>query len=440
MKKQLFHITWPIFIESILFMLLGIVDVLMLGNYSDNAVGAVSIVNQIINMFNIMFGIITSGTTIICVQYLGAQKERKEIRKLISASLILNSALGILISIVLFFFTKPILHAMNVEAVYWDFSKTYLLIVGSTLFIQAISNTFTAALRSHSFTKLCMYTTLIINIINILGNYVLIYGRFGAPKLGVLGAAISTTVSKIIGCLVLGYFVCKRILKGFERKDLSPFPLKELKSVLALGTPAAGESIAYNGSKLVITVILISIGTTAVNANSYLNSITMFVYIFAVAVGQGASILVGRLIGENKKEKAYSLCLSSFFCALLVTVCISIFVLLFSRQFLGIFTSNADIIALSAKILIVDLFLEMGRCANVVIINCLRAAGDVKFPVYIGILSMWGIGVGLGYVFAVLFHWGMIGLWMALALDEILRGILMFGRWKLRIWQKKTII
>lgn len=440
LHKQLFQLTWPIFIESVLFMLLGTADVLMLGAYSDNAVGSVGIVNQIINMFNIMFGIITSGTTIICVQYIGAKKKQTNIQRLIGGSLILNAVFGFIISFIILLFHQPILQVMNVEKAFWDYSKTYLLLVGGTLFVQAVLNTFTAALRSYGFTQICMYVTLIMNLINITCNFLLICGNFGAPRLGVLGAAISTTLSKIIGCILLGFLVVKKLFKGFSLKKMFPFPFCEIKSVLGLGTPAAGESIAYNASKLVITVILTHLGEIAVNTNAYMNSITMYIYVFAVAVGQGSAILVGRLVGEGRKEDAYQLCFWSFFRSLAITIFVSALVLIFSVPILKLFTSNEAIISLGVKVLAVDIFLELGRCANVVIINCLRAAGDVRFPVYIGILSMWGVSVLFGYIFGIVFHWGIIGVWFALGCDEVLRGIIMYIRWKKKLWYHKSLV
>lgn len=440
LHKQLFQLTWPIFIESVLFMLLGTADILMLGAFSDDAVGSVGIVNQIINMFNIMFGIITSGTTIICVQYIGAKKKKTDIQRLAGASLILNAILGFFISFIILFFYEPILHAMNVKEVFWNYSKTYLLLVGGTLLIQAILNTFTALLRSYSFTKLCMYVTLIMNLINITCNFLLICGNLGAPRLGVLGAAISTVLSKTIGCILLGFLVFKKIFKHFSIQQMFPFPFAEIKLVLTLGTPAAGESIAYNASKLMITVILTYLGEIAVNTNAYMNSITTYIYVFAVAVGQGTAIIVGQLVGEEKKETAYHLCLWSFLCSLAVTIFISALVFLCSAPILKCFTSDIDIISLGIKILAIDIFLEIGRCANVVIINCLRAAGDVRFPVYIGILSMWGISVLFGYLFGIVLNFGMIGVWLALGCDEVIRGIIMLVRWKKKIWYHKSLV
>ena len=178
----------------------------------------------------------------------------------------------------------------------------------------------------------------------------------------------------------------------------------------------------------------------AVNANTYLNSISSVIYIFAVATGQGTAIIVGRLVGEQKKDEAYHLCLSSFFSSLAITVFVSLLVLILHYPILRIFTDNPNLIALCRNTLIVDLFLEIGRCANVVIINSLRATGDVNFPVIMGIISMWGIGVLLSYVLGICFNLGIIGVWIALGADELFRGIVMFFRWRVGSWRNKQIV
>ena len=155
-RESLFKITWPIFVELVLFMLLGSIDIFMLGKYSDNAVAAVGIVNQLISMFNLIFGIITTGTMIICAQYIGAKKREEDIIKLTGVSLLVNLLLGIIVSIIMVVFNNLLLEMMNVSRELFTFSSEYVKIVGGFLFIQAILTTFTAIIRSHGFTKICM--------------------------------------------------------------------------------------------------------------------------------------------------------------------------------------------------------------------------------------------------------------------------------------------
>lgn len=439
LKNELFKISWPIFVEFLLFMLLGSVDIFMLGKYSDDAVAGVGVVNQVINMVNIMFGIITSGTTIVCAQYIGAKKKHEDIIKLVGTSLIVNVILGLLLSGVMVVFSTIILRAMNIAPELMIYSEKFMKIVGGFIFVQAISMTFTSVLRSYGYTKICMYVTFLMNIINIIGNYIFIFGNFGAPELGVAGSAISTSSSKIIGTIILGVFLFKNVLKGFSFDFLKIFPKEELKNIFKMGGPAAGEELSYNLTKLVCTVILTYISIEALTTNSYINNICMFIYVFSVSIAQGTSILVGRLVGKGENEKAYTLCMSSLKKAFLVSTIMAFIVAFFAKYILGIFTTNDTIITLGASVLFVNAFLEPGRTFNVVIINSLRAAGDVRFPVYVGICSMWTIGVGLSYILSVKLGLGMPGMWAALALDEWVRGIIMYFRWKSRKWCGKGV-
>lgn len=440
LERRLFKLCWPIFIEFALFMLLGSMDTFMLGRYSDNAVGAVGVVNQIISMVELIFNIITAGTMIICAQYIGAKKKKEEVFKVVGTSIAVNLILGVLVSLGLFIFSSELLEMMNLKGEMLRFGKEYLNIVGGFIFLQAIASTFTAIIRSYGYTKICMYVTLTMNIINICGNYVLIYGKFGAPKLGVEGAAISTTFSRIVACILLGAFLFRKIIKGFKIKYIFSYHKEELNKIIKLGVPSAGESIAYDISKLVCTVILTTIGTTAVNTNSYINNISMYIYIFSVAIGQGTAILVGQLVGEGEEKKAYKLCFSSLKKAFIASTVLSVIVALLGKQIFGLFTDNSDIIKLGGTILLVSILLEPGRTFNVVVINSLRAAGDVYFPVLVGMVSMWTIGVGLSYVLAIPLGLGFPGMWLALALDEWTRGIIMTFRWKSLKWQGKAVV
>ena len=147
-NATLFSLTWPILIETFLFMLLGTVDIYMLSQYSDGAASAVGIANQVIGTSGLVFAIITSGTAIICAQYIGQKKNHHDMNKLIGAALQINSLMGIIVSIALVLFTEPLLKFMNMDASLMSDGISYMRIVGGFVFGQAIANTFSAILRS----------------------------------------------------------------------------------------------------------------------------------------------------------------------------------------------------------------------------------------------------------------------------------------------------
>lgn len=438
-KTTLFSITWPILVETFLFMLLGTIDIYMLSQYSDNAAGAVGIANQVVGTCGLLFAIITSGTSIICAQYIGVNKPNADKNKLVSAALQINTITGIVMSFVMVMFTEQLLGFMNIDPLLLDDATSYMHIVGGFVFGQAIANTFTAVLRSHGKTEVCLFITIIMNILNITMNYLFIFGAGPIPSMGVKGAAISTSVSRGIAIIALGFILFRTVIKEFKITYLLSFHMEEVKKILRLGIPSAGETISYHGARLFITKIISTIGVVAVNANTYISTITNYNYLFAVSIAQGTAIMVGWKIGAGEKKEAYKLCLNSFKKGLIASLIFTFICILGGKYILGLFTKNEEIIALGVVIFIIDIINETGRCANLVIINSLRAAGDVKFPVFAGVFSMWGISVLLSYVFGIVLGWGFPGVWLAMGLDELIRGIIMYVRWKGRRWERHSI-
>lgn len=437
-NKKLKNITWPIFVESLLFSLLGGLDTLMLGKYSDLAVASVGIANQLIWMINLMFGIITAGTAILLAQHIGAKSEEKTILQVCGISIGVNLIIGIGISLVVSIFSVPLFNMLNASSELIGTGTSYMNIVGGTIFIQAILMTFTAILRSYGLTKICMNVTLIMNIVNVVCNYALIFGEFGLPELGASGAALGTVISRIVALFILGRQVYKLILNKFTLAIFKPFPFEHLINILKIGVPSAAEQISYSASQLVITGFINMISIDSMSAKSYITTIASFAFIFSASLGQGGSIIIGQLVGKRENNKAYNLCIYCLKRAILVSILISTGIALFRNGIMGLITNNTDIIKIAATVLILEILLEPGRAINLVGINALRAAGDVRFPVYIGIFSMWTFGVCVSYILGIKLGLGLAGIWIGFALDEWFRGILVLIRWKRRSWEGKS--
>lgn len=438
-RLNVFNITWPIFIETMLFMMLGTVDTFMLSHYSDNAVAAVGVSNQILSMVNIMFGIITGGTAIIVAQYLGAGN-KKMASKATAVAIVFNLTFGLILSLSMAFAGKKILALMNIRPELMDYAVQFLGIVGGFMFIQAVMMTITAVVRSHGYTRISMFVTLGMNAINLIGDYCAIFGPFGLPVLGVKGVAISTTFSKLVGLMVMIVILKKVVDRKFTFKCLKPFPTEILSNLLKIGIPTAGEQLSYNLSQLVITYFINMLSNEALTTKSYVQNIVMFAFLFSVAVAQGTQIVVGHLVGRGEKEHAYKQCIKSLKLSVVVSLSISILFAVLGGKLISIFTANSSIIAIGAAVLIVDMILEPGRSFNLVIISSLTASGDVKFPVYMGIVSMWGVSVVFSYIFGIVMGFGLVGMWVAFAMDEWLRGIIMYFRWKGRKWQSMSLV
>jgi putative MATE family efflux protein len=436
-KLTLFALTWPIFIEILLHMLMGNADTLMLSQYSDNSVAAVGVSNQVISVVIVMFGFIATGTAIIVAQHLGADDE-KQANEVATTSLSVNFLFAAVLSIVLFLFSEQILSVMGLPDELMAEALSYMKIVGGFAFIQALFMTASAIVRSHGFTKDTMYVTIGMNVLNVIGNYLFIFGPFGIPVLGVQGVAISTVISRLLGFIVVLLILQKRVKGSLSIQALFTFPIHHIKNLLKIGIPSAGEHLSYNTSQMLITYYIATLGTVALTTKVYTQNIMMFIFLFAVAIGQGTQILIGHLAGAKQFEEAYNRCLKSLKIAIIISLSIAIIFYSLSDMLFGLFTSNREIIDVGKQLIFLTIILEPGRAFNLVVINSLRATGDVKFPVYMGIASMWGLSVPIAYFLGIYLGYGLVGIWIAFIIDEWFRGIIMLFRWRSRVWENKS--
>ncbi|BFH64336.1 MATE family efflux transporter [Paenibacillus azoreducens] len=440
MKKQqeqaftLLGLTWPIFLEQFLQTVILNIDTLMLGKYSDRAVAAVGVANQIMTSSHFLFGFVTVGLGILISQLLGAGKDR-EAAKIASISIGLNLVMGILVSIGLVVFAKPLLHLLKLPPELMSDGVSFLVWTGMFSFASAFIVTADTILRMHGYVKQMLLLTFTVIFLNIAGNYLFLYGPFGMPVLGVQGVAIATDVSRLIGVAIAVILLVKMMRYPFSVRDVIRMPSKVVKEMLRIGIPSAGENISYNVSQIFITYFVSMLGTSALTTKIYTQNITMFVFLFSISIGQATSILIGRLIGAQRQDEAYRVCYRHLRIGLLIAFGAGCLLVIFSKPLLGLFTSDPEVIRLGRTLLLLSLVLEAARACNVIVISALNAAGDVRFPVYAGLVSMWGISIPLAYLFGIVCQLGIPGIWLAFIADEWLRGAVMILRWRSQKWR-----
>ena len=439
LKRQLKVLTIPVFIEMALVMMLGAVDTVMLSRYSDNSVAAVGLDNQLISLVFLVYQFFSMGAAILCAQYIGAGLHKRLVQ-VVGMALTVNLMLGLAVSALLFFKAEALLHLMGLRPELMSDGLIYLKITGALSFFQAISLTFSASLRSADKVIYPMAVTGIVNVLNIIGNYALINGHWGCPQLGVEGAAIATATSRAIATILLAIIHFRVHIPRFPMHYFRPIPWQELKNLLHIGIPAMSENISYSLSQVVITYFINQISNEALAARTYCVNMIMFVYLFCISITQGGDILVGHLVGQQRHQAAYILGNYFFRRSLVITVTGSIILALAGKSILRAFTDNPDIIAMGVWVLIIDIFLEVGRTANIFAVGTLRATGDAVYPVIIGIIFQWSIAVGLSYFIGIPLGFGLVGMWVGFALDENIRGIILMRRWRSGKWKNKGFV
>jgi len=438
-RKNLARLAGPIFIETLLIMMLGAVDTVMLSQYSDNSVAAVGVVNQLIMFAFLIFEVINIGTSVLCSQYLGARMHKNMVQ-VVGVSLILNLAFGLFVSAILHYGATSLLSMMGLRPELMEYGVSYMKIVGAFAFFQAISLTISASLRSANKAVYPMMVTVVVNILNIIGNYSLIFGKFGMPALGVEGAAISTAFARGVSMVILFVILFRKHIPRFPLSYFCPFPFVELKNLLKIGVPSAGENMSYSFSQVVLTYFINMLGNEALATRTYVVNIVMFVYLFAIAMAQGGAICIGHLVGERKIHAAYLLGKYVMRISILVSLVLSCIWALMGHTLFSWLTDNPEIIRLGTIILFIDVILEVGRAINIYATNALRATGDVNYPFYVGFVVQWSVAVGCGFLFGIHWGWGLVGMWCAFVLDENLRGIIFVQRWNSLKWTKKGFV
>lgn len=439
LKRQLASLTGPIFIETLLIMTLGAVDTVMLSRHSDASVAAVGVVNQIVMLCFLVFEVINLGTSVLVSQYLGARLNDR-VSKVVGVSLLVNLLIGLAISAMLYFGAVVILRLMGLNDLLLGEGLGYMRIVGALAFFQALSLTASAALRASNRAIYPMVVVGIVNILNIIGNYILIFGRFGAPALGAEGAAISTATSRGVAMVILNIILFHTVIKRFPWEIFRRFPMRELHNLLKIGLPSAGEQFSYSSAQIVMTFFINMLGLEVLAARTYVVNIVMFGYLFCIAISQGGAITIGHLVGKGKIHGAFILGKYVMRMALVITVTLSLAIAITGHEILSLLTDNPEIISIGATLLWLDLLVEIGRPINIFATNALRATGDVNYPFYVGLVVMWSLQVVGGYLTGIYFGLGIYALWLMIAADEITRGVIFTRRWWSMKWAGKSFV
>jgi Na+-driven multidrug efflux pump len=310
--------------------------------------------------------------------------------------------------------------------------------MGGTLFMESMNMSIAAVLRAHQHTRDAMMVSVGQNILNVTGNCITLFGLFGCPKLGVTGVAISSVCSRGAACVALWILLDYRTHLRLRARDFVSIVWSKVGRILRIGLPAAGENMSYWLALMTVTTFTARLGGDSLAIQSYSLQIERVVLLFSLSLGLGTEILIGHLVGAGQFEEAYHTLLKSVRTGLILVMCAIVPIALLAPFALGCFTKDAGIIAGGTLLLRLAIILEPGRVFNIVVINSLRATGDVWFPISMGAFSMWGVWVPLAWLLGIKLGLVLPGIWISMIVDEWLRGLMMHRRWKQRHWMKSA--
>ena len=434
-RKTLTQLFVPICLETLLYMLAGMIDTLMLSSVGDQAVGAVGTANTYIGIFIIMFSIISSGMVAVMTQNIGAGRDgvAYQARQL---GLAFNAVLGIGMSIFLFTCSGKILSIVGVAAALQEPAEIYLRTVGGACILNALIPIFSSYLRAFGFSKQPLYASILGNIINLVLNAVFLF----VFDMGVQGVAYATVISRMVNLLLV--VVMGTILVEAKNNPERIENRKVLGQIIKIGLPSAFETALYNVAMTLVIRFLNQMDAEGLNvtARSYTAQITNFSYCVGAALAQANAIMTGWRIGANEYDECDRGTKKAAIIGVIVAACVEAVFALSAGWIMQLFTDNPQMIALVQRLLYIDIFLEMGRVMNLVYGNALKTSGDAVFPVVMGAIFMFLCAVGGTYLFGIRMGLLAVGAYIGLAADECVRAVGMFLRWRSGKWRSKGLI
>jgi len=433
-RRTIFRILWPATVESVLQMGVGLVNTGMVGHLSALAIGAVGLSNRATMVSWALFQAISTGATVLVAQAIGAG-QRLRARVLAVQAVVFGTFSILGLGAFFFLFAPSVLSVFGPERELLVAGTGYLRLVTWGMPAVGIMTAVGACLRGSGDTRSPMVVASIVNIINVFGNWVLIYGHLGFPAMGITGSAIATILAQWFGAfLALKVLTGRNSPLGLTTKGPWRLNTGELRRILGMGLPAAGESIFWQAAAIILTFYITSFGTKALAAHQLGLNAESLSYMPAAGFSIAATTLIGQAIGAQnfRLARRYSRELSLWATSLTVFTASLLFFL--PRQILALLTTDQDVIALGSIYLRLMAIAQVPQQLGGVLSGIIRGSGDTRAPMYIAAAGLWGIRLPLAYLLAFPLQLGITGVWAGMTLDLIIRFILTFIRYSRIPW------
>ncbi|MCV2365199.1 MATE family efflux transporter [Paucibacter sp. DJ1R-11] len=432
-QPRLLSLAWPLFTELGLGIALGLVGMALAAAISDAAGAAFALANHVSAMLFILFRIIGAGASVVLTQSLGAGR-RDTADAVARAVLGASSWIGLITALAAWFLAAPLLRLLNAPPEVLPLAQPFLQTLAPALLLDAWNASMSSVMRAHLRSREALGVVVLMHALHLLMAWPLMQGWGPLPALGLPGFAVALGLSRAAGlCLHLLLWRARLDLRP-QRSDWWRLPRAELAAVLHIGLPGAAENIAYRLAFMVSVAVAALWGAGALATHAYVSQLMYGVLLFGLATGFAVEIVVGHLIGAGQLHAANRIVRRALARGLVVSVLVALSAALAGPWLLGRFTSDAQIIRAGTQLLWLTVLLEPGRTFNLVVINALRAAGDARYPVLAGAASMVLVLAGGAWFLGAFCGLGLPGIWLAYALDEWIRGLLMWRRWNTLAW------
>lgn len=434
-NKDLRSLILPLVMEQLLAILVGMLDTVMISGVGEAAVSGVSLVDNINILVINVFAAMATGGAVVAGHALGQKNQEQAGRSAWQMMLFLLYA-SVAMTVLLLGAHKVILRAIfgQVEEAVMTSAVTYLIITGLSICPLALYNGCAALFRAMGNSRTTMYISLLMNLINLVGNAILIF----LFRMGVAGAAIATLIARTVAALLIFklMFDEKREIH-FQRRLTLRMDFPQVKKILYIGIPNGLENSLFQLGKILLLSLVSTFGTTAIAANAVCGTIANFNILPGMAINMAllsvASYCIGA--GDFGQTRYYTRKLMRL--TWLCTSVVSVVMIASAPLFLKIYHLTPETTALAMQVIRYHAVMCMvSWIPSFTLPNTLRAAGDVMWTMAIAIISMWAFRIGTAYFFSNVFHLGLIGIWIAMTIDWMFRGICYEIRYRGGKWEK----
>lgn len=433
-NRDLKKLILPLLVEQVLAIAVGMADTIMVSAAGETAVSGVSLVDTVNILLINIFSALATGGAVVAGHFLGKRKNENACK---AAWQILEFAtlLALVISVVFIAAHNRLLRLMfgKIEDEVMQASRIYLIITAFSFVALAVYNSCAALFRAMNCARVTMWVSLLMNAINVAGNAICIYGL----RMGVAGVAIPTTISRYVAAIVIFYLMFD------EKKEINlcgqlhlGFDCQLIRKILYIAVPNGLENSMFQMGKILVISAVSTMGTAAIAANAVANTLACWNILPGIAINMAVVSVVSVCVGAGEYGQARYYTKKLCMIAETGTIIMSA-ILFFAVPYIAPFYNlgqeayrmTVDVMRFHA---VMAIFLWVPSFS---IPNTLRAAGDVVQPMVIATVSMWAFRVVTAYVFTYVFHFGLLGIWIAMIIDWGFRAMCYFIRYRGRKWE-----
>lgn len=437
--KQIWVLAWPAILEMMMHTLVWTADTAMVGRLTPAAISSVNLGAQIMFTVGNIFASLGIGATAMVARYIGAE-EKEKAEYIGSQALLIGFIISCLLGALGIIYATDIFKIIVKDTEVILLGSNYLRIVSIGLFFYIPLMIGNGILRGAGNTVIPLISAIFANVFNIVGDYVLIFGKFGFPELGVRGAAIATGAAQILATLITLFFLLRGKAGIKLRLDfLVNWDLKTIKSIIKLSTPAGLEMFMNEGSRLISSFWIAQLGTVAFAGHSLAVAAESISFMPGHGFAIAATTLVGQNLGRKNLQDAGESAKQSTLLASILMGLIAIAFLVMPYWIIGLFSTNQEAVAIGATCLRVGAFEQIPIAVAMVISGALKGAGDTKGPFKISLITNLVVRMPLIYLIVFVFPLHVAYVWAATALQFIVEALLMVVRYRQGRWQSSEV-